>query len=76
MNCSMIFKLPLLWLLAVTFDSSENSLISVERLGILTSVLLPQALFSGVLPGFGVWGWVFRFFVLLFFGNSLEWACL
>lgn len=67
MTCSMIFKLPLFWLLAMTFGSSENSLISVERLGVLTSVLLPKALFSDILPGFGVWGWVFRIFVHFFF---------
>lgn len=77
-TCSKIFKLPLFWLLAMTFDSSENSLISVGRLGVLTSVLLPKALFSGILFGFGVWGWVLRIFVhfFFFFGNKPEWSCL
>lgn len=60
MNYSLIFKLPLLWWLALAFASSERSFISVERLGILTSVLLPQDLLSGFLFHFSdVWGWLF-----------------
>lgn len=57
MNYSLIFKLRLHWWLALTFASSEHSFVSVERLGIVTSVLLPQDLLSGFLFCFSdVWG--------------------
>lgn len=62
MNYSLIFKLPLHWWLALTFASSELSFVLVERLGVLTSVLLPQDLLSGFLFCFSdVWGWGFLF---------------
>lgn len=60
MNYSLIFRLPLHWWLALTFASSKHLFASVERLGILTSVLLPQDLLSGFLFRFSnVWGWGF-----------------
>lgn len=60
MNYSLIFRLPLHWWLAATLASSEHLFVSVERLGVLTSVLFSGVMFCGSNmcgSGFSVWFW-------------------
>lgn len=65
-NCSMIFKLPLHCVLAMTFASSEHLFISIEMLGVLSFSCFHEIYFQVFW-----WGWVFRFCSSFFFFSSL-----